>query len=199
MGKVHEKIDGRLRAFVEAQPMFFVATAPSGPDGHVNVSPKGIAGSFVVLDEHTVAYVDLTASGSETIAHLRDNGRITLMFCAFQGPPNIVRLHGRGRFVTIYDEGFDELSSLFAPTAGARAVVVVDVERVSDSCGYGVPTMELVGERDLLPQYMERKGVEGQADYRRLKIRTSIDGLPAFDMDPEPVAAIGGADDASAH
>ena len=109
MGKVHEKIDGRLRAFIEAQPMFFVATAPSGPDGHVNVSPKGIAGSFVVLDEHTVAYLDLTASGAETIAHLRDNGRITLMFCAFQGPPNIVRLHGRGRFVTLYDEGFDEL------------------------------------------------------------------------------------------
>ena len=127
MGKVHEKIDGRLRAFVEAQPMFFVATAPSGPDGHVNVSPKGIAGSFVVLDEHTVAYLDLTASGSETIAHLRENGRITLMFCAFQGPPNIVRLHGRGRFVTLYDEGFDELAALFPETRGARAVIVVDV------------------------------------------------------------------------
>ena len=184
MGKVHEKIDGRLRAFVEAQPMFFVATAPSGPDGHVNVSPKGIAGSFVVLDEHTVAYLDLTASGSETIAHLRDNGRITLMFCAFQGPPNIVRLYGRGRFVTLYDEGFEELSALFPETRGARAVIIVEVDRVSDSCGYGVPTMELVGERDLLPQYMERKGVEGRADYRRLKNRTSIDGLPAFDMDP---------------
>ena len=187
MGKVHEKIDGRLRAFVEAQPMFFVATAPSGPDGHVNVSPKGIAGSFVVLDEHTVAYLDLTASGSETIAHLRDNGRITLMFCAFQGPPNIVRLHGRGSFVTLYDEGFAELAALFPETRCARAVILVDVERVSDSCGYGVPLMTLEGERDLLPQYMERKGAEGRADYRRLKNRTSIDGLPAFDMDPVPV------------
>jgi len=188
MGKVHEKIDGRLRAFIDAQPMFFVATAPSGPDGHVNLSPKGIAGSFVVLDEHTVAYLDLTASGAETIAHLRDDGRITLMFCAFQGPPNIVRLYGRGRFVTLYDEGFDELAALFPETRGARAVIVVEVDRVSDSCGYGVPLMTLEGERDLLPPYMERKGVEGQADYRRLKNRTSIDGLPAFDMDPAPSA-----------
>jgi hypothetical protein len=189
VGTVHERIDGRLRAFVEAQPMFFVATAPSGPDGHVNLSPKGIAGSFVVLDEHTVAYLDLTASGAETIAHLRDNGRITLMFCAFQGPPNIVRLYGRGRFVTLYDEGFDELAALFPETRGARAVIVVEVDRVSDSCGYGVPRMALEGERDLLPQHMERKGVDGQAAYRRLKNRTSIDGLPAFDMDPTPRAS----------
>jgi len=187
VGKVHEKIDGRLRAFIEAQPMFFVATAPSGPGGRVNISPKGIAGTFTVLDEHSVAYLDITASGSETIAHLRDNGRITIMFCAFDGPPNIVRLHGHGRFVTIYDEGYDELSALFPSTPGARAVIVVDVERVSDSCGYGVPLMSVDGERDLLPPYMERKGVDGQADYRRLKNRTSIDGLPAFDMDPVPV------------
>ncbi len=188
MGKVHERIDDRLRAFIAAQRMFFVATAPSGPDGRVNVSPKGIGGTFVVLDDHTVAYVDVTASGSETIAHLRENGRITLMFCAFDGPPNIVRLHGRGRFVTLYDEGFAELLALFDggvdESRGARAVVVVDVERVSDSCGYGVPLMSYEGERELLPQFMERKGVEGRADYRRLKNRTSIDGLPAFDMDP---------------
>ncbi|WP_315094961.1 pyridoxamine 5'-phosphate oxidase family protein [uncultured Cellulomonas sp.] len=186
MGKVHESIDGRLRAFVEAQPMFFVATAPSGPDGHVNVSPKGIAGTFAVIDEHTVAYLDITASGAETIAHLRQNGRITVMFCAFQGPPNIVRLYGRGRVVTLYDDGYDELAALFAPVAGARAVIVVDVERVSDSCGYGIPRMAVEGERDLLPQHMERKGVDGQASYRRLKNRASIDGLPAFDMDPTP-------------
>jgi predicted pyridoxine 5'-phosphate oxidase superfamily flavin-nucleotide-binding protein len=188
MGKMHESIDGRLRAFVEKQPMFFVATAPSGPDGHVNVSPKGIPGSFVVLDERTVAYVDITASGSETIAHLRDNGRITIMFCAFDGPPNIVRLHGRGRFVTLYDDGFDDLLARFPAELpeerGTRAVIVVDVDRVSDSCGYGVPLMSYEGERDLLPPYMERKGVEGRADYRRLKNRVSIDGLPGFDMDP---------------
>jgi hypothetical protein len=191
MGKVHERIDDRLRAFIEAQKMFFVATAPNGPGGRVNVSPKGIGGTFVVLDDHTVAYVDVTASGSETIAHLRENGRITLMFCAFDGPPNIVRLHGRGRFVTLYDEGFDELLALFDgdvdESRGARAVVLVDVERVSDSCGYGVPLMSYEGERDLLPRFMERKGVDGRAHYRRLKNRASIDGLPAFDMDPDPV------------
>lgn len=193
MGKVHERIDGRLRAFIERQHMFFVATAPSGPDGHVNVSPKGLGGAFAVLDEHTVAYVDVTASGAETIAHLRENGRITIMFCAFEGPPNIVRLHGRGRFVTLYDDGFAELLARFDggldESRGVRAVVLVDVERVSDSCGYGVPLMSYEGERDLLPQYMERKGEQGRADYRRLKNRTSIDGLPAFDMDPEEQVA----------
>ena len=191
MGKVHESIDGRLRAFIERQHVFFVATAPSGPGGHVNVSPKGIGGTFAVLDEHTVAYVDVTASGAETIAHLRDNGRITIMFCAFEGPPNIVRLHGRGRFVTLYDEGFDALLARFDggldESRGVRAVVVVDVERVSDSCGYGVPLLSYEGERDLLPAHMARKGVQGRADYRRLKNRTSVDGLPAFDMDPDAV------------
>lgn len=190
MGKVHEHIGERMRTWLLAQHVFFVATAPSGPGGHVNVSPKGVGGTFAVLDERTVAYVDLTASGSETIAHLRDNGRITLMFCAFEGPPDIVRLHGRGRFVTLYDEGFDELLGRFEggldESRGARAVIVVDVERVSDSCGYGVPLMSHVGERDLLPPFMERKGAEGRAAYRRQKNRTSIDGLPGFDMDPEP-------------
>jgi len=189
MGKVHEHIGERMRTWLLAQHVFFVATAPSGSGGHVNVSPKGVGGTFAVLDERTVAYVDLTASGSETIAHLRDNGRITLMFCAFEGPPDIVRLHGRGRFVTLYDDGFADLLARFDggldESRGARAVVVVDVERVSDSCGYGVPLLEHRGERDLLPAYMERKGVDGRAAYRRLKNRTSIDGLPGFDMDPE--------------
>lgn len=189
MGKVHEHIDDRMRAWLLAQHVFFVATAPSGAEGRVNVSPKGVGGTFAVLDERTVAYVDLTASGSETIAHLRENGRVTLMFCAFEGPPDIVRLHGHGRFVTLYDEGFEDLLARFDggldESQGARAVVVVDVERVADSCGYGVPLMDYRGERDLLPQFMARKGVEGRAAYRRQKNRTSIDGLPGFDMDPE--------------
>ncbi|GAA2760472.1 pyridoxamine 5'-phosphate oxidase family protein [Actinopolymorpha rutila] len=183
MGKVHERIDGRLRQFVEAQRVFFVATAPSGSDGHVNVSPKGIGGTFAVLDEHTVAYLDITASGAETIAHLRQNGRITLMFCAFEGPPNVVRLHGRGRVVSMYDEEFAGLAALFTERRGARAVIVVDVTRISDSCGYGVPLMDYVGERDLLPQHMGRKGEEGLRDYRRQKNQRSVDGLPAFDDD----------------
>ena len=184
MGQVHERIDDKLRAFIERQHVFFVATAPSGRDGHVNLSPKGIAGTFVILDDHTVAYVDITASGAETIAHLRDNGRITVMFCAFEGPPNTVRLHGTGRVVTMYDDEYADLIGHFAETRGARAVVVVDVHRVSDSCGYGVPQMDYVGERDLLPAYMDRKGAPGRVDYRRLKNTTSIDGLPAFDYDP---------------
>nr|WP_239579468.1 pyridoxamine 5'-phosphate oxidase family protein [Microlunatus panaciterrae] len=173
-----------MREFIERQHVFFVATAPSGSDGHVNLSPKGIGGTFTILDDHTVAYLDITASGAETIAHLRENGRITLMFCAFDGPPNVVRLHGHGRIVTLYDAEFPALSALFSEQRGARAVVVVDVERVSDSCGYGVPLLDYVGERDLLPAHMERKGPEGVAAYRRQKNRTSIDGLPAYDFDP---------------
>lgn len=185
MGKVHERIDDRLRSFIEAQHVFFVATAPLSGDGHVNVSPKGVEGSFAVLDDHTVAYLDLTASGAETIAHLRENGRVTLMFCAFAGPPNIVRLHGRGRVVSLYDAEFGTLVEHFTERRGARAVIVVEVDRVSDSCGYGVPLYEHVGERDLLPAFMDRKGQAGQAEYRRRKNRTSIDGLPAFDDDPD--------------
>jgi hypothetical protein len=183
MGTVHERIDDRLRAFIEAQHMFFVATAPSGAGGHVNVSPKGIGGTFAVLDERTVAYADVTASGAETIAHLRDNGRITLMFCSFEGPPNIVRLHGTGRIVTLYDAEFESLSRLFTELRGVRAVIVVDVTRVSDSCGYGVPFMSYEGERDLLPPHMERRGDAGRVAYRRRKNVVSIDGLPAFDYD----------------
>ena len=185
MGTVHEAIGGRLRAFVERQPVFFVTTAPLA-GGHVNVSPKGVGGTLVVVDEHTVAYLDITASGAETIAHLREpgNGRTTLMFCSFDRTPNVVRLHGRGRVVSVYDDEYAAWAGRFQETRGARAVVVVDVERVSDSCGYGLPLMEPAGERHLLPEHMERKGPEGLLDYRRLKSRTSIDGLPAFDDDP---------------
>ncbi len=183
--KIHASVTGRLRAFVEAQRMFFVATAPLAGDGHVNLSPRGIPGTFGMLDEHTFAWLDGTGSGSETIAHLRENGRVTVMFCAFEGAPNIVRFHGRGRVVTVYDDGYDALATRFSELPGARAVVVVDIERISDSCGYGVPLMDYVGERDLLQPYFARKGVDGSADYRRQKNRASIDGLPAFDFDPQ--------------
>ena len=184
MAKVFERIDDHMRGWIGRQPMFFVGTAPLAAEGHVNVSPKGPIGTLSVLDDHTVAYLDYTASGAETIAHLRENGRITLMFCAFTGPPNIVRLHGTGRFVTLYSPEFAELAARFPERRGARAVIVVDVHRVSDSCGYGVPLMEYAGERDLLPPYMERKGPQGQQEYRRTKNLTSVDGLPAFDYDP---------------
>ena len=181
MGKVHASIGDRLREFIEAQPVFFVATAPLV--GRVNVSPKGLADCFAVVDEHTVAYLDLTASGAETIAHVRDNGRITVMFCSFDRTPNVVRLHGTGRVVSVHDADFERWAALFPANPGARAVVVVDVERVADSCGYSLPLMHLEQERDLLTPTMERRGPQGVVDYRRAKNRVSIDGLPAFDDD----------------
>jgi hypothetical protein len=182
--KVHDAITGRVRAFIEAQRMFFVATAPLAADGHVNVSPKGIDGTFVVRDEHTVAYLDLTGSGSETAAHLRENGRVTVMFCAFEGPPNIVRLHGTGRHLRPGDDGFDGWAARFPATPpGVRGVVVVDVERVSDSCGYAVPLYAYEDQRDLLPSWAERRGPDGLREYRRTRNAASIDGLPA--LDPE--------------
>ena len=184
MGKTYERIDDRLRAFVERQPVFFVATAPSGPGGHVNVSPKGLADTFAVVDDHTVAYLDLTASGAETIAHLRENGRIAVMFCSFERTPNIVRLHGRGRVVSLYDDEYAGWAARFPANPAARAVIVVDVERVSDSCGYSLPLMSLDAERDLLTPNMERRGPDGVVAYRQKKNRTSIDGLLAFDDDP---------------
>jgi RimJ/RimL family protein N-acetyltransferase len=182
VSQVHDAIDGRLRAFVEAQHVFFVATAPVA-GGHVNVSPKGLADTFVVVDEHTVAYLDLTASGAETIAHVRQNGRITLMFCSFERAPNVVRLHGTGRVVGLHDDEYDAWAARFPANPAARAVIVVDVQRVSDSCGYSLPLMTLSEERDLLTPNMERRGVDGVVDYRRRKNKTSIDGLPAFDDD----------------
>jgi hypothetical protein len=186
MGKVLERIDDRLRAFIEAQPVFFVGTAPSGADGHVNVSPKGLADTFAVVDDSTVAYLDLTASGAETIAHLRQNGRIVVMFCSFERSPNVVRLHGRGRVVSLYDPSWAQWASRFPENPAARAVIVVEVTRVSTSCGYALPIMEQVEERDVLTDNMRRRGPEGIRRYRRTKNAVSIDGLPAYDDDPDP-------------
>ena len=186
MGKVLERIDDRLRAFIEAQPVFFVGTAPSGPDGHVNVSPKGLTDTFRVVDDSTVAYLDLTASGAETIAHLRQNGRIVVMFCSFERTPNVVRLHGRGHVISVYDPAYAEWAALFPDNPAARAVIVVDVTRVSTSCGYALPILQPVEERDLLTGNMRRRGPEGVKQYRRTKNAVSIDGLPAYDDDPDP-------------
>lgn len=183
MSKVYQRIEPKLRSFIERQPMFFVATAPLAADGHVNLSPRGVDGTSCVVDEHCFAWLDLSGSGAETIAHLRENGRITVMWCAFDGPPTIVRLHGTGRVVTRYDPDYAEWSARFPDQPGARAVIVVDVERVSDSCGWSVPLMDHLGERDLLTPYFARKGFDGSADYRRQKNSVSIDGLPAYDFD----------------
>ncbi len=180
MGKVYEGIDRKLSAWLMAQPMFVVATAPLDGDGLINVSPKGMAGTFAVLDEHTVAYLDLTGSGVETIAHLRQNGRIVMMFTAFDGRPNIVRLHGTGDVVLPDDPRFATLIPLFSEHPGVRSVIVVAVQRVSDSCGYAVPKMTFVQDRDVLDLSNAKKGEEGLADYRRQKNSASLDGLPGL-------------------
>ena len=178
--KVHESITDRLRAFMEKQHVFFVATAPLAADGRINLSPKGLDGTFAVIDEVTVAYLDLTGSGAETVAHLRENGRITVMFCAFEGPPNIVRLQGRGHYTVPGDGEFDSLRARFADHPGVRGIVVVDVERVSDSCGYAVPLMSHEGDRDLLTSWADHRDEAGLEAYRATKNATSIDGLPAL-------------------
>jgi hypothetical protein len=182
MGKVFDRISPKLAEWLLAQPMFFVATAPTDPDGHINVSPKGLDGTFAVLDEHRVAYLDLTGSGIETVAHLRDNGRIVVMFCAFSGPPRIVRLHGRGRFLLGDDAGYGAAVAAFPSPAppGERSVIEVEVTRISDSCGFGVPLMDLVGQRPTLPQWAARKEPAEMADYHATRNRASIDGLPGL-------------------
>lgn len=177
MASVLDGIDDQLAAFLQAQPVFFVATAPLAADGHVNLSPKGLD-AFTVLGPHQVAYLDLTGSGVETIAHLRENGRIVLMFCAFEGRPRIVRLHGRGEPVTADDPRFDRLAAHWEPRLGTRSVVVVDVERVSTSCGFGVPRMSYEGDRDDLTRWARKKGTDGLVDYWADKNARSIDGLP---------------------
>jgi Pyridoxamine 5'-phosphate oxidase len=180
MGKVLDAIDDKLADWLVRQPVFFVATAPLAQDGLLNCSPKGSSGSFVVLDGRTVAYLDLTGSGIETIAHIRENGRIVLMFCAFEGRPNIVRLHGQGRAVVPEDPDFADLVARFPEHPGIRSVIVVDVVRIADSCGYAVPFMDYVGDRDVLDQFAAKKGPEGLVTYRATRNAVSLDGLPGL-------------------
>lgn len=193
MGKVYERISDEQREFIQAQQLFFVATAPSGPDGHVNLSPKGYPGAFVVLGANRVAYADYTGSGIETVAHLRDNGRITVMFVAFTGPPSILRLYGQGTVVLPEDPAFAELAPHFAEPfeRGVRAVIDIDVHRVSDSCGFSVPFMDYVGPRDLLRQWTDHRSDDDLDEYRERKNSCSIDGLFALEPvhRPEPAAA----------
>jgi Pyridoxamine 5'-phosphate oxidase len=176
MARVYDAISGELAEFIAAQHVFFVATAPSGDGGHVNLSPKGLD-TFTVLDPTTVAYLDLTGSGVETIAHLRDNGRITIMFCAFDGKPLIVRLYGRGEVLPVGQPEADALLSYFGSYPGARSVIRVRLDRVSTSCGYGVPLLQYEGERDQLRKFAERRGPDGLVAYRAETNAVSIDGL----------------------
>ncbi len=185
MGKLYSEIDDRLRAFIARQRMFFVASAPNGPGGHINCSPKGLD-TFRILGPTRVAYLDFVGSGVETIAHLRQNGRVVLMFCAFDGPPNIVRLHGRGAAIEPRDPGFAELRASFPAAPGVRAIVQVDLTRISDSCGYGVPLMRYEGERPQMGEWAERKGEAGLDAYQREKNGASLDGLPGLRWTSEP-------------
>jgi hypothetical protein len=187
MAKVYDRIDDRLRAFIAAQPMFFVATAPAS-GGHVNVSPKGYRDTFTIIGERTVAYLDLYGSGAETIAHLRDNGRITIMFCSFDRQPKILRLYGSGRVITPDSAEWASLGGRFGGHPGTRTIIVVDVERIADSCGYAVPHMELRGERTVLDDQHGRRTHE-QWLPRVGNNTESIDGLPALDPHhPVPTA-----------
>jgi Pyridoxamine 5'-phosphate oxidase len=187
VAKVFDGIDDKLARWLERQPVFFVATAPLGEDGHINLSPKGTLGTFRVLDPSTVAYLDLTGSGAETLAHLRENGRITLMFCAFDGPPQIVRLWGTGAPVLPSSPSFAALAGSFPDHPGIRSVIRVAVSRVADSCGYAVPRMSLDSERDILDLANAKKGPARLASYRVARNAHSIDGLPAWPVDePAP-------------
>ena len=182
MATLYEAIDDKLSAWLLAQPVFFVGTAPLGADGHVNVSPKGMGGTFAVLGPHRIAYLDYFGSGIETIAHLRENGRIVVMCCSFTGPPKIVRLHGTGRAVLRDDPEFAQLRANFAKERehGLRSIIVVEVERVADSCGFAVPLMEFVGDRDVLDRSQERRPPEFFDEYGATRNATSIDGLPGL-------------------
>lgn len=179
MGKTYEKLDDKLRAFITAQKMFFVATAPLSGDGHINVSPKGYD-SFAILDDTTVAYLDMGGSGIETQAHVQENGRITIMFCAFEGAANIVRLYGTGEAVQFDDPRFGDLLKLFPAFDKARAIFTIKLDRVSDSCGWGVPFYDFKSERDQLKRYADNpaKTAEDWAEKFRTGNATSIDGLP---------------------
>ena len=180
MSNQRENIGAELAAWIARQRVFFVATAPLAAGGHVNASPKG-GESFRVLGPLEVAYQDYTGSGAETAAHVRENGRIVIMFCAFEGPPKIVRLHGHGTVVTVGQPRFAELAKLFPAHAGTRALIHVAVQRVADSCGYAVPFYDYRCHRDALDKWADSHGPEKMAAYRARKNQKSIDGLPAFD------------------
>ena len=190
MGKVYERIDDRTRLFIKAQPVFFVASAPLAADGHVNVSPKGRSGSLTVLDERTVAFLDFGGSHAETIAHLRENGRITLMWCAFTGPPRVLRVHGRGEPVFRDDPRFADLVGRFgdADGPGLRAIVLVTADLISDTCGFAVPFMDYREDRSLHADHFRRKTDEQFAAYCQAKPfnTESIDGLPAIPLPLPP-------------
>jgi Pyridoxamine 5'-phosphate oxidase len=180
VGKIFSTIDDSVRKFIEAQPLFFVGSAPLDPDGHVNVSPKGLD-TLRILGPSTVAYLDLTGSGIETVSHLKENGRIVLMFCAFQGPPKILRLYGRGRVFEPGHPEFQSLANRFPVHEGARAVIGIEISRIADSCGFGVPLLKFEEQRGQLSAWSQKLGPAGLERYRREKNSRSIDSLSGLE------------------
>jgi hypothetical protein len=179
MGKIKALIDDSVKQFIEKQTMFFVATAPLDPNGFVNLSPKGLD-SFRILAPDAIAYLDLTGSGIETVAHVKENGRLVIMFCAFDGAPNILRLHGRARVIEANDPEFASLINHFNPIEGMRAIIVMKVHRVADSCGWAVPVLKFEKNRHQLLAWAAQKGPEGLKQYRAEKNAASLDGLPGI-------------------
>lgn len=179
MSKTFQSLLPQHIDFLRAQKLFFVATSPLSEDGHVNLSPKGLD-SLRVLDPSRIAYLDLTGSGVETLAHVNENRRITLMACAFEGPPNILRAYGRGEVTLPSDEGWPVAAAGFPSYSAARAIVTIHVNRVTTSCGFGVPLLDFRGERSQLIEWAGRKTPDQLSQYQAEKNRTSIDGLPGL-------------------
>ena len=180
MSKLYDQIDSSLAKWIQRQKVFFVSTAPLSQDGHINCSPKG-GDTFRIIDPHTVAYLDFTGSGIETVAHLRENKRILIMLCAFEGAPKIVRLHGKGEALFPGSREHDSLLTKFPSYKGSRSIIRVRVERISDSCGFGVPLMKFKSHRNDIKRWVEVRSPQEIAAYRRGKNKTSIDGLPGLD------------------
>ncbi|HMT29118.1 MAG TPA: pyridoxamine 5'-phosphate oxidase family protein [Bacteroidia bacterium] len=181
MGKLFNEISPEIQSWIEKQKMFFVATAPLAANGHVNCSPKGLD-SFRILSPTEVVYQDLTGSGAETIAHIQENNRITIMFCAFEGPPKIFRFYGEGQPVFPGDKKFDDLNDRFPKRLGVRAYILIKVTRITDSCGYGVPLYEFKGDRKQMIAWAENKQEDGILEYQKEKNVKSIDGLKALPL-----------------
>ena len=176
MGKEYTEINPKLQAWIEQQHMFFVSTAPLAADGLLNCSPKGLD-SLRVLDPHRMAYLDIGGSGIETVAHLKENGRIVIMMCAFTGPPKIYRFYGEGSVIEPQDEGFDDMLGKLPSLPAARNIIVIEVERIIDSCGYGVPLYDFQRDRDSMENYYGSKTEQEVSAYRRERNSSSLDGL----------------------
>jgi hypothetical protein len=177
MGKFFDTINESHRIFIEKQKMFFTASAPLSGEGHVNLSPKGMD-SFRILSNNRVAYMDIVGCWNEKYAHILENGRITFMFCAFDGPPNILRLYGNGYTVLPVDEEWQQLAPLFKLQLATRQIIVANIHKIQTSCGFSVPYYEYEGERNHAQLWAENKGAEGLEAYKQQKNRISLDGLP---------------------